>query len=49
MRELKISLSLNMYIHIIYIYIYIRISPTNVISLVVSNSRVLLYSIATVE
>ena len=40
-RELNINPRLNIYI--------IRISSTNVISLVVSNSRVLLYHIAIVE
>ena len=44
-RELNINPRLNIYI----IYMYIRISSTNVISLVVSNSRVLLYHIAIVE
>ena len=44
-RELNINPRLNIYI----IYMYIRISSTNVISLVVSNSRVLFYHIAIVE
>ena len=44
-RELNINPRLNIYI----IYRYIRISSTNVISLVVSNSRVLFYHIAIVE
>ena len=44
-RELNINPRLNIYI----IYMYIRISSTNVISLVVSNSRALFYHIAIVE